>query len=452
MHRFALLIGLLILSGCGSNNDSHTDNSTTSPSNTAESRAETGEKPEAGVVAKELTQSETSNLVQQLLEQATAEETSGQFLKSNELLSQTIGLDPENAALYNRRARIYIKLRQSAHALADFAAAVRLDPENPKLRNERALFLLSRGITQQAVEDLNYAIKLSPEFPEAHNNRGLIYIARKDYPRAIDNFSAALRLRSDYSDALNNRGFAYLQSGETDKAVLDFDKAIELKPDDVNSWNNRGMLFLQKEEYAKAVRDFSEAIGRNLFNPQLYLLRRKAFLKLEQFKEARADAAKVEWLGELANLNQRIAHEPADPKRYVDRGEFWSEAREWKRALADFDRAIKINYQLVAAYTGRAAVHLMQENFKKAIADCKLAIAIEPHQEAFSIRGDAHFKTAAYESAIADYTEAKRIDSSVAQAYFLRSQELQETGKQEQASQALEQALALDPSLRQAPQ
>ena len=398
-----------------------------------------------------MTRSETSKVVQQLLEQATAQEASRQYLKSNELLSQSIGLDPENASLYNRRARIYIKLRQFANALADFAAAVRLDPENPKLRNERALFLLSRGDTRQAIKDLNYAIELSPEFPEAHNNRGLIYVARTDYSRAIKNFSVALRLRPDYTDALNNRGFSYLQSGETDKAVLDFDKAIKLKPDDANAWNNRGMLFLQKED-EKAVRDFSEVIRRNLYNPQFYLLRRQALLKLKKFAEARADAAKVEWLGELANLNQRIAHEPADPKRYLVRGKFWFEAREWNRALADFDRAIKINYQLSVAYSGRAAVHLKQENFKKAIADCVLAIAIEPHQEAFSIRGDAHLETGAYEQAIVDYTEAKRIDSSVAQAYFLRSQELQEIGEEEQASQALKQALALDPSLKQAPQ
>jgi tetratricopeptide (TPR) repeat protein len=452
MHKFSLLIGLFILSGCGSNSDSHTDSSTSSASSAAEKRADTGEKPEAGVVAEKLTRSETSKVVQHLLEQSTVQEVAGRYLKSNEYLSQSIGLDPENAFLYNRRARIYLKLRQFAHALADFAAAVRLDTDNSKLRNERALFLLSRGNTQQAIEDLNHAIELSPEFPEAHNNRGLIYVARKNYSLAIENFSAALRLRSDYTDALNNRGFSYLQSGQTEKAVLDFDEAIKLKPNDVNAWNNRGMLFLQSEEYEKAVHDFSEAIRRNLYNPQFYLLRRQAFLKLEKFEEARADAAKVESLGELANLNQRIAHESADPKRYVDRGKYWSEAREWKRALADFDRAIQLNSQLAVAYSSRAAVHLKQENFKKAIADCVLAIAIEPHQEAFSIRGDAHHKSGNYELAIEDYAEAKRIDGTVAQAYFLRSQELQETGEQEQATQALEQALALDPSLKQTPQ
>ena len=62
MHKFSLLIGLFVLSGCGSNNDSHTDNSTSPPSHTAGSSTETGEKLEAGVVAEKLTRWSQSSL------------------------------------------------------------------------------------------------------------------------------------------------------------------------------------------------------------------------------------------------------------------------------------------------------------------------------------------------------------------------------------------------------
>jgi tetratricopeptide (TPR) repeat protein len=118
-----------------------------------------------------------------------------------------------------------------------------------------------------------------------------------------------------------------------------------------------------------------------------------------------------------------------------------------ENALTDLNRAITLDPRSAVALSARADVHFREKMFEQARADAEISLAIEPSHEAFSVLGDVFLRLGEYDRAIENFARARRVDSSVAEAYFARSKELAEKGDMEQAQSSLQQALVLDPDV-----
>ena len=94
-----------------------------------------------------------------------------------------------------------------------------------------------------------------------------------------------------------------------------------------------------------------------------------------------------------------------------------------------------------------AGMEMDMNDFKSAFADAEAALKVESNQDAFSLRGDACLGLKDYDKAIESFAEARRIDNSVAEAYYRKSLVLQASGQQEAAADSLKQAVALDPNV-----
>ena len=170
-------------------------------------------------------------------------------------------------------------------------------------------------------------------------------------------------------------------------------------------------------------------------------------MKLEKFREARADAARIEWLAGLVRINRQVTRAPTDPAGYLARGRYFEAGGERQAAIADYTRAVQIAPQLVSAWTSRAAAWLAEGQPDKAIADCDQALKIEGNEAAWSIRGDAWLNKGEHDKAIADFESAQRFDSTVAQAYLRRADVLEQSGNKDEAARDRQRAAELDPNL-----
>lgn len=423
----AVLMGVVLLCGCSS------DKTDPSASQTA-----SGSTGAAGGKTAE---------AQSLLTRAEEFSRQRNFHKAIEALSQAIGADPDNAEAYLQRARVYAGLGQDANALADFNSAARIDPDHARVFNSRGFFFMSRQKFAEAEKDFQRAIQLDARFAAPHNNLGLAAVARGDFVAAIREFDAALAINPQDADAYNNRGFAHFRNGSDELAIADFERSIQLNPNDVNPYNNRGLLYFKQQEYRKAAADFSAAIALQPNVPKHYQHRQAAYEKLNLLEEAQADARRIAFLQKLGLLSLKIARQPGEPQRYLERGDLFFSAGEWESAIGDYNRALELNPQLASALSRRARVRFEQDQLQEAIADCEAALNIEPHHDAYSVRGDCHFRLGDLDRALADFTAAKRFDATVAQAYLLRSQQLEQRGQTEQAAADRQRAIALDPSL-----
>ncbi len=419
---FGLGLSTLVVSGCGSSND-------TSPASTAPA---------------------ISGEMKTFLDKARSQLQNKQWQPALQTLTQAIQHDPKCAEAYLQRGSLLADAGQAAQALADFGRAIELAPNDAKLRHTRGFLLMTHRQVDAAIGDFSKAIELNPKYAPAFNNRGLAWLSKGDAKQALADFESALALDSKYTEALINRGFVKYQSGQHKPAIADYDAALKLNPDNVNALNNRGLANYELKQFDKAVDDFTQAIARDRYNPKFYLQRHACWSKLGRDEEAQQDAAQVAWLNKLGDLNLKLAREPRKPDGYVELAEHYLTGNEPRVALASFETAMKLDPDNARSLSGRAGVWLTQKNFDKAIADCTAAIDKEPHYEAFSRRGEAYLANGDYDAALADFKRAKRLDAQVAKAYWLRAKALRAEGETAAAAKDLERAYEIDPNLRTA--
>ena len=106
--------------------------------------------------------------------------------------------------------------------------------------------------------------------------------------------------------------------------------------------------------------------------------------------------------GRLSGRNLAIA--------YQDRAEGYRLSKEYDRALADFDRAIKIDSQIAYPYLNRAEVWRLKGDYDQVIADATQAIRLDPALNAsWTIRGMAYKEIGALNKAREDFNHALAI-------------------------------------------
>ncbi len=433
----ASLAALLLIVGCSDRQPAEQQ--------AAETSKPASSVPEAAGAAPN-DKSDTPQAADRLLEQARKQLVAKKPAAAFKTLQQCLKVNNQLAEAWFLRAGILADFGEDAEALRSFNRAVTLEPQTPQYRNARGFFLLSRNKLKEAIADFTEAIKIDPAYPQPYNNRGLALLAREEYQQAIADFSKAIELDPKYVDAFNNRGFAHLKIGKFDEARKDFDQAIALNPKYVNAFNNRAMLHAERGDLKAAVADLTAAIELDRYNASLYRYRAQAYRELGETGKARQDTERVAWLTKLERINRQLARRPQDPEVHIQRAELLAAGGEKDIALASFQAAEKVAPNHARIFVRRAEFWLEEGDFDKAIADCDRAIAIEPSTEAYSVRGDAYFHKGDYDKAIADFERARRIDVTVAEAYWRRARQHEAAGRMEAAKADRQRAIELEPS------
>jgi tetratricopeptide (TPR) repeat protein len=428
---FALLIGL---AGCGDSDEP------------AEQAVVVEESP---ATTQQLAQDESKKQATALVEAAIPLIRQQQLREAIEKLNRAVETDHECAEAFFQRAGILADAGEDQLALNDYSRAVELSPDEVRYRNMRGLFLLTRTQLDTALADFTTAIQIDPKYVQAWNNRGLVRLAQTQYAEAVEDFNHAIEIDPAYADGFNNRGFAWFQQGISDRAFDDFDRTIELNPDYVNAYNNRGMLFMREKQYQEAVADFTEAIRLDEVNVKHYQNRKAALERLGQTEQAEADGQHIAWLLKLGRLNATVAQNPAVPDAYILRANHLADGGQTEIAMTNFERAIEVAPDSAAGLVGRAAWWFRHGELQKTIDDATKALEKEPSHKALTLRGDAWFALGRYDEAIADFTTARRLDDSVAQAYFRRAQQRSQQGDTAGAQADLAMAQRLNPTIGQ---
>ena len=120
--------------------------------------------------------------------------------------------------------------------------------------------------------------------------------------------------------------------------------------------------------------------------------------------------------------------------------------KDFDRALADFDAAIRNNPKLAAAYYYRGAIQ-MERDPKRALADINKAISLNPKDpDYFRERSSIYAKRKEYPRAIADLTIAIGLAKKPPKSeYFLRGAAYQDSGQRDKAIADFQASLVLDP-------
>ena len=118
------------------------------------------------------------------------------------------------------------------------------------------------------------------------------------------------------------------------------------------------------------------------------------------------------------NTDNITASQIQEAESFLNLGYEHYEREEFEQAIADLNKAIRLNPKLVKAYYVRGIVYRKQGKYDLAIADLNQAIRLNPKLvKAYNVRGIVYYDQGKYDLAIADYNQAIQLNPKYAAAY-----------------------------------
>ncbi|MBZ9786995.1 tetratricopeptide repeat protein [Psychroflexus sp. CAK57W] len=276
---------------------------------------------------------------------------------------------------------------------------------------------------QGALSDLNKSIELNPNIYISYYNRGKIKLKLNDFKGSISDCNKAIEIIPNFVLAYYVRAFAKIKIENYEGAIDDFNRLIEIDNDFALAYNGRGLVKGKLKDFTGAINDFDKAINIEPKNCFFYVSRGgfKFFSGFE--KEGCQDFEKAEKLGftDAQKFIDKNCKHNKTAKEYFDDAVLKENNKNYKGAIADYDKSLEINPKSVKAYNNRGNVKSSLKDYKGAISDFNKAIAINPKDVfAYCNRGIVKTKMKNYDGAISDFNKAISIDSKDISSYMAR--------------------------------
>jgi tetratricopeptide (TPR) repeat protein len=181
----------------------------------------------------------------------------------------------------------------------------------------------------------------------------------------------------------------HLHKGQLQLLSINIDiiakEVLFLMPNDVALYIKAikaGLLFNKREDWQQAMRAFSIAINEFPRQPEPYVGLAEACTGLKQYdkaldcykRAARYSDGNIEYIKKVADMQERQGQLHAAGQTYLAAGEILLRNRELDAAIANWERAIRLEPNLLTAHKRLAMVFQRQGNIRAAVREY-LAIA-----------------------------------------------------------------------------
>ena len=316
-------------------------------------------------------------------------------------LTKAVAMKADEAMFQADLGLVQAGVGRLGDALASYDRAIALNPDNAETHCRRADALRLVGRAEAALAGYDAAIALNPTFAQALNNRGLALMALGRRQEALASYDIALAFQPGYLLALCNRGRALQELGRPEEAVASYDAALTQRPDYAEALSNRGAALQDLGRLAEALDSFDRAL-----------------------------AVKPDYAEALNN-----------------RGNVLKALGRFDEALASYAAAIVANPGFVEALCNLGFLEWSLGRPAPAVRAYDAALAIDPGQiEAHNVRAVALTALNRPLDALAGYDAALAINPDFADALGNKGMLLAELGLMDQARDALERAIDLEPA------
>ena len=235
---------------------------------------------------------------------------------------------------------------------------------------------------------------------------------RRDYDRAIADFGQAIRLEPKNVTIVMSRATAYEAKGDFGRAIADYDQALKLDPNLTAAYDQPRHRLAPQAATSTA--------------PSPTSIRRSGSTRRTSPPTTTAPwrwPTRRDFDRAIADYDQAIKLDPKYALAYLNRGLLWQAKKDHDRAIADFDQAIRLAPDNAAAGNARGLIFDLKGEFDRAIADFDRAIALEPKNPTYyNNRGNVWRDRGRFDRAVEDYDKAIELSPSFAFAFYNRSQ------------------------------
>ena len=222
------------------------------------------------------------------------------------------------------------------------------------------------------------------------------------------------------------------------QAINTLPKREDLKNFHSSILQQQSVVYRSLENYEQALTVINQAISLFPNNPKSYIIKWLVLYELKRYDEG------------LDTITQAINRAPR-AFWYVIRGGSYSLQKKYELALADLNKAMKLNPNYALAYSGRGELYYYQKKYELALADFNKAIELDSKLAiAYNNRGGIYYNQQKYELALADFNKAIELDSKLAIAYINRGGIYSLQQKDELALADFNKAIEINPNLVEA--
>ena len=372
----------------------------------------------------------------------------GQNTDALRISGELVRTDPQSSKAWTLRAVALEQSDQPKEALAAYQRAIKLAPDYlPAL--EGAAQLGYKAQSAQAVPLLHHIISLQPENATAHAMLGVLEYRKEDYGSAAHDFEAADQAVHSQPDALMAYSICLAHLNRTAEAIAHFQEILALWPADAAARYDLALVQWQSGLGAEALTTLRPALDAQSADSRVLRL------------AAAIHESNSETPQGVELLRTAIARNPDDPANYVDFAMLSFMHGSYAVGIDFVNMGLSRLPNSAALYMARGVLYGQNGDFEKAMADFERAHKLDHHYSiAANAEGIAQSQRHNHEAALQDFRREVREHPKDAFAYYLLAEALSWSGpdaKQADASDNLTEAIsaattsvALDPHLVQA--
>ncbi len=286
-------------------------------------------------------------------------------------LNHLLVLDPENILAKTLLFKIAVLTANNENVLSITEELLETDPNNIDYLFQRANSLGNMDQFDSAFELFNKVIDLDPTFYLAYACRGKIYRENKKYDLAMQDFDLAIENTKDNPSVFDERALTFFELKNYEKAILDFTESLR-----INKGNDIIRYFLaislsKLGRNKQALSEVKKIKDTTLFIAYCYLERGIIYQNNKLFDKA------------LNDFNTAIEMDDSDARFYYYRAMHHLTIREYKKALADFERVLQLECESLKldVFIGLAHVYRQMKQFDKAIDFANQAFALDANKK-----------------------------------------------------------------------
>jgi tetratricopeptide (TPR) repeat protein len=277
--------------------------------------------------------------------------------------------DPNNAALYSERAKLYMGLKQFEEAVGDALRAMNLDSTKAEYYITLADVYFASNKTRYSKEMLEAAVKKFPENTEALLKLAELFFLVKQYENSLTYINKALKIDENISRAYYLKGSVYKELGDTTKAISSITTAVEQDNTYFNAFLDLGILYASRK------------------NPLAFEYYNTALRLKPNDENVLYDKAKL--LQDLDKIDESIGiyeqllyiYKNNKDALYNLGAVYLNKKKEIKKAVDYFSKAIAVDPQYTEAYFARGVCFQVLKDYDNARADFNMCLGVTKNYE-----------------------------------------------------------------------
>jgi len=289
-------------------------------------------------------------------------------------LNKQLSSNDKDPDLYQRRAKVYIAVKEINQALNDINKALQIQPKKAEYYITLSDIYMLMGQPQNCEESLLKALSVDPKNLTANLKLANLYLILKDYRKVNEYVKAVLELDKTNTTVRFTRAMALLETGDTAHAVGDlmdavrmnpryfdaymllgelfatrhdplsagyFNNALRIRPNSKEALYNLGMFYQESGQYFKAIGTY-EILARTdtSFRDALYNIGYINLVYLQDYSKA------VEY------FTKAIAKDPGHAESWYNRGLSYEQLKEYQKAYDDYQKSLKLKVNFDKAIEG----------------------------------------------------------------------------------------------------